>query len=137
MSKKKKGFTLVEVIVVMLVATLVFSMVGGTMVYITVTTGNLIKQSEEIDMAKNIEKYVRNNIQTIIDNSPPPDTLNEETNEIVYIENISQLGQEGFSDIELVTFKIYQKNGESDFIRCNIEFKSGRQFDFIIGEVKE
>ena len=136
MSKKKRGFTLVEVIVVMLVATLVFSMVGGTMVYITITTGNLIKQSEEIDMAKNIEKYVRNNIQTIMDNSPQG-TLNEETNETVYIQDISQLGQEGFSDIELVTFKIYQKNDESDFIRCNIEFKSGRQFDFIIGEVKE
>ena len=127
MSKKKKGFTLVEVIVVMLVATLVFSMVGGTMVYITITTGNLIKQSEEIDMAKNIEKYVRNNIQTIMDNYSQ-DTWNEE---------ISLLGQEGFSDIDLVTFKIYQKNDESDFIRCNIEFKSGRQFDFIIGEVKE
>ena len=132
MSKKKKGFTLVEVIVVMLVATLVFSMVGGTMVYITITTGNLIKQSEEIDMAKNIEKYVRNNIQTIMDNYPQ-DNWNEETNEKV----LSLLGQEGFSDIELVTFKIYQKNDESDFIRCNIEFKSGRQFDFIIGEVKE
>lgn len=132
MSKKKKGFTLVEVIVVMLVATLVFSMVGGTMVYITVTTGNLIKQSEEIDMAKNIEKYVRNNIQTIMDNYPQ-NTWNEETDRKV----CSLLGQEGFSDIELVTFKIYQKNGESDFIRCNIEFKSERQFDFIIGEVKE
>lgn len=132
MSKKKKGFTLVEVIVVMLVATLVFSMVGGTMVYITITTGNLIKQSEEIDMAKNIEKYVRNNIQTIMDNYHQ-DTGNEETDGKV----LSLLGQEGFSDIELVTFKIYQKNDESDFIRCNIEFKSGRQFDFIIGEVKE
>ena len=104
MSKKKKGFTLVEVIVVMLVATLVFSMVGGTMVYITITTGNLIKQSEEIDMAKNIEKYVRNNIQTIMDNYHQ-DTGNEETDGKV----LSLLGQEGFSDIELVTFKIYQK----------------------------
>ena len=59
MSNKRKGFTLVEVLVVILVSTLILATVGGTMVYISSTTGELMNESEEIDAAKNIENYVR------------------------------------------------------------------------------
>lgn len=124
MSDKKKGFTLVEVLVVMLVATLVFAMVGGTMVFITTTSGELLHQSEEIELAKNIEEYLRT-----LDNSQLSAVkCDEETNWNLL------LGDETvFSDTGLVEFSIDPSDG---FNRCHMKFESGRHFDFIVGNVQ-
>lgn len=124
MLHKKKGFTLIEVIVVMLVATLVFTMVGGTMVFITTTTGDLIHQAEEIDMAKNIAKYLRANF-TFEENIDDPDYI---INDPDYITKIDV-----FSDVSLKEFKIYLKG---NFIKCSMTFESNRNFEFIIGAVQ-
>ena len=59
MVQSKKGFTLIEVVVVIFISTLLISMVAGTMVYVTRTTKDLIKEAEEIEMARNIENYFR------------------------------------------------------------------------------
>ena len=123
MSQKKKGFTLVEVLVVMFVSTLVFATVGGTMVFVTTTTGELIQQAEEIDMAKNIEKYLRSLNYQDISNVK----CDESTKDILLDKAVI------FADTGLVNFNI---NDDSDFIRCHMEFESGRQFDFIIATVQ-
>ena len=125
MSQKKKGFTLVEVLVVMLVATLVFTTVGGTMVFVTTTTDSLIQQAEEIDTAKNIEKYLRSlKVQDI-------------KNFVTFDEGTILFGEEViFSDTGLIDF-VPNEIGDDGFFECRMEFESGRQFEFILYEVKE
>lgn len=126
MSQKKKGFTLVEVIVVMLVATLVFTMVGGTMVFVTTTTGDLIQQAEDIEMAKNIERYLRQCYEDNPDFLTIPGEDDSEKSKYLFDED------EFFPDSNLDEFEIYQYKTDN-FIRCYMKFKTGRQFDFIIG----
>ena len=115
-----------EVMVVILVSTLVLAMVGGTMIFITTTTSELIQEAEEIEMAKNIEKYYRNlhnngeehldyNLDLVNGN-----IINKATGDII------------FADTGLTFFDIFYKYGD-DFVRCKMIFESGKQFDFIIG----
>lgn len=129
MLQKKKGFTLIEVLVVMLVATLVFSMVGGVMVFITTATDDYIKQAEEINMAKDIEKYLR----TLVQQGVSTDTLltNSEQPILVCWDNgdIKFDGKIVFSETNLDSFNIYE---DQKFIKCDMTFKSGRNFNFII-----
>ena len=56
---KKRGFTLVEVLVVIAITTLVFALVGGAMVFLTISSGDLIHKSEEIIQTQTIEKHLR------------------------------------------------------------------------------
>ena len=56
---KKRGFTLVEVLVVIAIATLVFALVGGTFVFLATSSGDLIHKSEAIIQAQTIEKHLR------------------------------------------------------------------------------
>lgn len=123
MLQHKKGFTLIEVLVVMLIATLIFTMVGGTMVFVTSATSELIHQSEEIDMAKNIEKYLRRLDCTNLTNIK----FDSNTRNIILGEEVV------FAGTRLVMFNITENN---NFIRCYMKFESGRQFDFIIGTVQ-
>ena len=130
MLQKKKGFTLIEVLVVMLVATLVFSMVGGVMVFITTATDDYIKQAEEINMAKDIEKYLRTLVQQedVFSNSL---LTNKSDSRLAYLDNgdIKFDGNVVFSKTNLDSFYIYQ---DQEFIKCDMTFKSGRNFNFII-----
>ena len=59
MKQKKSGFTLVEILVGIAMSAIVLTMVGTTMVFMTQMTGDILQQAEDIDMAKNIEKYLR------------------------------------------------------------------------------
>ena len=129
MLHKKKGFTLIEVIVVMLVATLVFTMVGGTMVFITTTTGDLIHQAEEIDMAKNIAKYLRANCDNLI-------IIDNNGGNVQYSLNIDELN-DAFSNASLPNFEIIKEDQNSEFIKCKMTFTSGREFEFIIDTVEK
>ena len=126
MKQKKKGFTLTEVMVVILVSTLVLAMVGGVMIFITTTTSELIQEAEEIEMAKNIEKYYRN-----LHNSG-----NEHLDYNLSLENGNIMndhtGDVIFFYTGLTDFDILYKDGD-DFVRCKMIFESGKQFDFIIG----
>ena len=120
MSQKKKGFALIEVLVVILVSVLVLTMVGGSMVFIATTTGELIQQAEEIQMARNIEKHLR----TLYTQEGNLNYLNLNNGNIVYEDEII------FSDSCLNDFEIKTEN---DFIKCYMRFQSGKQFEFIIG----
>ena len=59
MVKSKKGFTLMEVLVVVFISTLLITMVAASIIYISKTTAKLIQEAEEIEMARNIEHYFR------------------------------------------------------------------------------
>lgn len=56
---KKRGFTLVEVLVVIAITTLVFALVGGTFVFLATSSGDIIHKSEAIIQAQTIEKHLR------------------------------------------------------------------------------
>ncbi len=56
--KKRTGFTLVELLVAMLCASLVLTMVGGTVVFMTKTTDELIDVSEEAYKISTMKEYI-------------------------------------------------------------------------------
>ena len=72
---KKRGFTLVEVLVVIAIATLVFALVGGTFVFLATSSGNLIHKSESIIQAQTIEKHLRSFVSE--DNRVKNDIFNQ------------------------------------------------------------
>ena len=122
--KKKKGFTLVELLVVMLISSLILSLVAGTMIYITNSAGRLIQEAEDIDMAKNIEKYLRG--------------LSKEDLELIKLEdsNLIKYVKEDSDNFEIIftntgLLKYYLEYDV--FIKCHLKFDSGKEFDFILG----
>lgn len=146
--QKKNGFTLVEIIVVIAISAIVLTMVGTTMVFMTNVSGNLLEEAEDIDMAKNIEKYLRGLLSDETrDSQVKPNMLIAEGNnqEIiqndVFVVNISEgtikeiVNQRVvFSDTGLVSFYIVSNDG---FVKCHMEFNSGKKFDFILGIAEE
>ena len=139
MRKSKKGFTLVEVLVVILISGLVLSMVAGAMIFVTNSSGDLIHQAEDIDMAKNIEKYVRNLAKENELSKLETRNIGEEIeNELFKIDESGNLidkdNQRIFSDTGLTEFTI---NSEGRFIKCSMTFDSGKHFVFTLGIVPE
>ena len=148
--QKKSGFTLVEIIVVIAISAIVLTMVGTTMVFMTNVSGNLLEEAEDIDMAKNIEKYLRG---LVTDKENPLESWedllitfhslnNESKNTFFKIDNGNiieiEKQEDGtwkdvktiFSDTRLSVFSIQQ---EGDFIKCKMIFESGKEFEFILG----
>ena len=136
MSNKRKGFTLVEVIVVILVSTVLLTMVIGAMTYINNTIGDFIKKAEEIEIARNIEKHFRDiNINDIIAD------FNNENDGIDVCQKygvnessdlINESGEIIFYNTGLKIFKIY-RNTDSNVVKCYMKFHSGIEFEFVVG----
>lgn len=136
MSNKRKGFTLVEMLVVILVSTLLFTLVAGTMIYITNTIGGFIKKAEEIEIARNIEKHFRDiNINDIIAD------FNNENDGIDVCDKygvnessdlINESGEIIFYNTGLKIFKIY-RNTDSNVVKCYMKYDSGIEFEFVWG----
>ena len=120
--QKKKGFTLIELLVVMLISSLILSLVAGTMIFITNSAGKLIHEAEDIDMAKNIEKYLRG--------------LDKDALELVDLTddgNLTFNGEIIFTNTGLTANSKIDDEDEDEFIRCYLEFDSGKEFKFILG----
>ena len=153
MKQKKSGFTLVEILVVIAISAIVLTMVGTTMVFMTQMTGDILQEAEDIDMAKNIEKYLRglvNDKENPLESCEDliitfPSLNNESKNTFFKIDNGNVIEIEKqedgtwkdvktiFSNTRLSIFSIQQ---EGDFIKCYMEFKSGKEFEFILALVK-
>ena len=135
MLNKKRGFTLIEVLVVILVSTTLLTMVIGGMTYITNTIGDFIQKAEEIEIAKNIEKYFRS-----IDINDLTVDLNNEDNNVEVYENyiitessdlIHKSGEVIFYDTGLEEFEI-SRNTDSNVVKCYMKFHSGIEFEFVV-----
>lgn len=130
--QKKKGFTLIELLVVMLISSLILSLVAGTMIFITNSAGKLIQEAEDIDMAKNIEKYLRGLVEkgVQINENDKEIKLN---NGVIKIENDNLLfdGKVVFTNTGLINKEIITY--VDGFIKCYLEFDSGKKFEFILG----
>ncbi|MBR2381336.1 MAG: prepilin-type N-terminal cleavage/methylation domain-containing protein [Clostridia bacterium] len=149
--QKKSGFTLVEIIVVIAISSIVLTMVGTTMVFMTNVSGDLLEEAEDIDMAKNIEKYLRGLVNDDKNPLQSWDELkisfpNNDKNNNAFFRiddegNIKEISSDKpiFSDTGLVVFYITEKNvdeeDENDFVICYMEFDSGKHFEFILGPV--
>lgn len=139
MQKSKKGFTLIEVLVVILISGLVLSMVAGAMIFVTNSSGELIHQAEDIDMAKNIEKYLRNLVDRDLKDIDWTEfeidiKENDRENSYFSIDESGNLidnsGQKIFSDTGLIEFKISNEGG---FVKCSMTFDSEKHFEFTLG----
>ena len=137
---KKRGFTLVEVLVVIAITTLVFALVGGAMVFLTKSSGDLIHKSEAIIQAQTIEKHLRsfvdesNNIEglTVGDN-------NKCTIESVVFEdsnNTLKIYGTEYEGIANFTLLKTEGNGDDSFVRCTFTIVNNNQsteYTFILG----
>ena len=61
---KKRGFTLVELLVAIAITTLLFAMIGGTYIFMAQSQGNLLDKSSELFFAQEIADYLKENIST-------------------------------------------------------------------------
>ncbi len=127
---KKKGFTLIEILVVMLVSALVLTMVGGAMAFIATKTSEMLMDSEEINTAQSIEKYIRyiaqksDDIDLLITNdSHSMIVWNEQNGDIRYNDKTV------FGNTGLTFFNIWL---EDNFVKCKMKFKSNREYEFIV-----
>ena len=129
MYRNKKGFTLVEVLVVILVSTLLLALVGGTMYFISNSTERFVQQSEDIDLTKNIEKYFRSLKEDM-------NSINDWNDAILFQNggNILNGDEIIFSDTTLTDF--YITVDEGGFVKCYMTYQSGMKFEFIIDVIK-
>ena len=133
---KKRGFTLVEVLVVIAITTLVFALVGGAMVFLTKSSGDLIHKSEEIIQTQTIEKHLRSLV-----GDENKCTLNAQQNQSMNIYQINGLevkwdnktltinGTE-YDDTGLYSFSIDHSSG---FVKCTLTYTNGGTYTFILG----
>ena len=135
---KKRGFTLVEILVVVAITTLVLAMVGGLLIFMAETSGTLIHKSEELMLVQSIESYLRG----VYENEGTANLLNG--NIKLQEGNIKNGENVIFKDTGLSQnngFLIYRETGygNREFIRCKLVFepngrtKGNHTYDFIIG----
>lgn len=163
---KKRGFTLVEILVVLAITTLVLAMVGGLLIFMADTSGKLIHKSEELMLVQSIETYLRGVLEykdnagnvyepksitvsgedntytlSISYSEDPPPT---KTVVIIFDKDSIKEGEKViFKDTGLSSFLIYS-NVDDDFVRCKLVFTptggstpGSHTYDFIIGIKKQ
>ncbi len=137
---KKRGFTLVEVLVVVALTSLVFALVGGTFVFLASSSGDLIEKSEELILTQTIEKHLRtldknndNKINFAGDSGNGYciyDDANTEPN-VIWKDSILTIGETQYTDTGLSSFQIW--DDDKGFIRCTMKYQNGGTYTFIIG----
>lgn len=141
---KKRGFTLVELLVAMSVTLLLFATVGGTYIFMCESQGDLLDKSSELLDVQHIADYFKDNSSDIINKMPYSDdqlVINSsnysEDKYIIWIDKNSGTLYNGtkaiFKNTNITYCKI-TKNNEDNFIRCTLSFKdSNNPYTFIIG----
>lgn len=127
---KKRGFTLVEVLVVIAIATLVFALVGGTFVFLATSSGNLIHKSESIIQAQTIEKHLRSFVSE--DNRVNNDIFNQSM--ISFDSNKDTLTINGTKYEGIDKFSL--SKDDDSFVRCSftvINNNKTTDYIFILG----
>ncbi|MGM9632566.1 MAG: type II secretion system protein [Eubacteriales bacterium] len=130
---KKRGFTLIEVVVVIAITTIVLGMVATLFVFMTNSSRELIVKSEQIMLAQSIENSVRGYAKDegsvnlvgkivledgkIIHNNGTTD--NPDDDKVL------------FEDTDLSIFLIAIQD---DFVYCIMQFKDSTYYKFILGE---
>lgn len=100
---KKRGFTLVEILVVVAITTLVLAMVGGLLIFMAETSGTLIHKSEELMLVQSIESYLRGALLKKVDGKDVQPLS-------VSINKINKIDSDGVVTYELTA--TYPANGD-------------------------
>lgn len=129
---KKRGFTLVEVLVVIAISTIVMITVGSTFVFIATSSGDLIHRSEQLVQAQNIETYLR----SIVEDCTSADIVSElqrVKHEDGYIkcDDKRMIDAEGLKTLLIITEQ--GKGKDKYFVKCTLEYSDGEKYDFILG----
>ena len=146
----KRGFTLVEILVVLAISTLAFVLIGGFLVYLTESSGMLIHESEELMTAQSIEDYLRGYIDLEVEDDQSnknqvfeslktkfDPTTNSNTEGIIRMNSDGSLlksGQAIFKNTGLTFFNVYESS--DGFLKCEMHFENGAKFTFILGVYK-
>ena len=105
---KKRGFTLVEILVVLAITTLVLAMVGGLLIFMADTSGKLIHKSEELMLVQSIETYLRGVLEYKDDAGnvyePESITVRENDNKNGYNLSISYSGNPHLTKTVVIIF---------------------------------
>lgn len=128
---KRRGFTLTEVLVVILLTTLVLAMVGGTLVFLTQSSGTLIHKGEELTLTQSIEDYLRGLLKT------GKVTIAEISEKVKLDQNKNLCFNDeiAFEDTGLDSFDIVREPAEGNkyFVKCYMKYKNGSEYSFILG----
>ena len=108
---KKRGFTLVEILVVLAITTLVLAMVGGLLIFMADTSGKLIHKSEELMLVQSIETYLRGVL------------VLKQDNEVIEPKSIEVAKTERNNSIEF-TLKVYYYENDPNSNQVVIIFDS-------------
>ena len=123
---KKRGFTLVELLVAIAITTLLFAMIGGTYIFMAQSQGNLLDKSSELFFAQEIADYLKNNPNAYHEISVEDGSLWYNKEKVI------------FKNINLESCSFTEG---SDFITCKLVFtnvhkdKSNHTYIFILGEI--
>ncbi len=155
---KRRGFTLVEVLVVVAITTVVLGMVGGLLVFMTNSSRELIVKSEEIMLAQSIENHILGYLdfhEDVDENYLESDEIAElqkiklgkdyegedpvDPDDIIYVEN-GKVVKTIFEDTGLSHFKINGitqeelENDEVKLVTCQFFFENATEsYHFAIG----
>lgn len=128
---RKRGFTLVEVLVVIAISAIVMTTVGTTFVFIATSSGDLIHRSEELMEAQTIETYLRGLVEK--------EGFIEELKKVDHDENNGDITYDGnirIAGTTLVDFTIYTEPAKGKeglyFVKCRLEYESS-EYVFTLG----
>lgn len=140
---KKRGFTLVEVLVVVAITSLVFALVGGTFVFLATSSGDLIDKSEELILTQTIEKHLRsltNNSASIkiseysLDKNGIITQCKINAITVKFENNTLTIDETQYEDIDSFYFYLVLAEGNQYFFKCHISFgNDGGTYEFILG----
>ena len=122
--QKQSGFTLVELLVAMLCATLVISMVVSTLLFITLSTDELIQTSSQTYQIQNIKRYILSQKHT--ENPENEYVVKDEENTLLHNGTVI------VNDTEILEIK-FESSANEPFIYCTLVFPND-SYRFIAGK---
>lgn len=134
---KKRGFTLVEVLVVIAISAIIMTAIGTTFVFVATSSGDLIHKSEELMEVQNIETYLRGLIK-----DASQDEITEKLKDVKLDKDNNNSIVDGDETIidntELKDFKIETEEaeeaevGELYFVKCTLTYENA-EYVFTLG----
>lgn len=138
----KKGFTLIELVVTIAIALILFSLLGNLVSSILKSTQKISLEEEtlselyffenfvrdEITSAEKIIKDNENTFKLVLKNEDNKDKYQE----VYYYLNRGQILRSGGSNVLLSWVKNYNANYNDGIIKMNIELKTGKKRDIIV-----
>lgn len=137
---KKRGFTLVEIIVVLAVSSIMLSAIAGMIIFLTQSSTNLIDKSQELTDAQTAAMYLRG----LVENGKVKDI--DEMKSLIFndpnAQNVNDIKDKTLKNLGLTELYFFTKMvdttdpaNDSYFIYCKMECENGEHFEINLGVI--